>query len=164
MSAKLFNIIVDAVVREWHRFVHENMNTADKGELDLMMATLFAIFYVYYAYVAAREPVFLQQALDVLVDTFPRVGLETNIAKTQAIICISGKIRVQLSSVSYRQMRTVTAKKWEACIVTCREFRKQMHNSSLGRHRQMSTTSTSRQWWLRNYSLRSRKATHTSPT
>jgi hypothetical protein len=136
LSAKLFNIIVDAVVREWHRIVRANMNTADEGELDQMMAALFAIFYVDDAYVAARDPVFLQMALNVLVDTFARVGLETNIAKTQAMICTPGRIRVQLPSESYRRMRTgrVSATEWEARIVTCRECGKQMRHSSLGRH------------------------------
>jgi hypothetical protein len=136
LSAKLFNIIVDAVVREWHRIVRANMDVADKGELDNMMVALFAIFYVDDAYVAARDPVFLQSALDVLVDTFARVGLKTNIAKTQAMMCTPGKIRVQLPSESYRQLRMgrVTAVDREARVVTCRECRKQMRHSSLGRH------------------------------
>ena len=53
LSAKLFNIIVDAVVREWHRIVRANMPVPDKGELDHMMAALFAIFYVDDAFMAA---------------------------------------------------------------------------------------------------------------
>jgi hypothetical protein len=101
-----------------------------------MMATLFAIFYVDDTHVAARDPVFLQNAINVLVDTFEFVGLETNIAKTRAMICTPGRIRVQLLSKSYRWMRTgcVTATEWEACIVTCRECGKQMRHSSLGRY------------------------------
>ncbi len=59
LLAKLFNIIVNAVVWDWHRIVRANMDIADKGELDNMMAALFAIFYVDDAYVAARDPVFL---------------------------------------------------------------------------------------------------------
>jgi hypothetical protein len=46
LLAKLFNIIVDAVVREWHRIVRANMDVADEGVLDDMMAALFAIFYI----------------------------------------------------------------------------------------------------------------------
>ena len=53
LLAKLFNKIVDAVVREWHRIVRANMDVADEGELDHMMAALIAIFYVDDAYVAA---------------------------------------------------------------------------------------------------------------
>jgi hypothetical protein len=93
--------------------------------------------YVDDAYVAARDPVFLQHALNVLVDTFACVGLDTNIAKTQqAMICTPGKIRVQLPSESYQRMRMgrVTTSEWEARVVTCRECGKQMRHSSLGCH------------------------------
>ena len=139
LLAKLFNIIVNAMVREGHRIVCANLDMADEGELDHTMAALFTIFYVDDAYVAAQDPVFLQSMLDVLVDTFACVGLMTNIAKTQAMICTPRKICIQLSSESYRRMQTgrVTASEWEAHIATCRECGKQM---------QMSTTSTSRQW------------------
>ena len=87
-------------------------------------------------YVAAQDLVFLQSVLDILVDTFARVGLKTNIAKTQAMICMPRKICIQLSSESYRrmQMGRVTASEWEAHIATCRECGKQMQNSSLGHH------------------------------
>jgi hypothetical protein len=65
LSAKLFNITVDAVIREWHRIIRANMDVADEEKLDHMMAALFAIFYVDDAYLAARDPVFLQNALNV---------------------------------------------------------------------------------------------------
>jgi hypothetical protein len=99
------------MIREWHRIVRANMDVADKGELDNMMVALFAVFYVDHVYVAAQDPVFLQCALNVLVDTFAHVGLNTNIAKTQAMICTPGKIRVQLPLESYwpMQMGHVTA-------------------------------------------------------
>jgi hypothetical protein len=123
LLAKLFNILVNAMVREWHRILRCEMGVEDEEELNRMMAALFAIFYVDNAYVAARDPVFLQHALDILVDTFARVGLNTNIAKTQAMICMPGKIRIQLPAESYHWMRTgrVTAAEWNACNVTCRE-------------------------------------------
>ena len=43
-----------------------------------MMATFFAIFYVNDAYLASRDAGFLQHALDILIDLFERVGLQTN--------------------------------------------------------------------------------------
>jgi hypothetical protein len=45
LSAKLFNILVDAVVREWLRLLRDEM-VMEEEELDEMMATLFVIFYV----------------------------------------------------------------------------------------------------------------------
>ncbi len=44
LSAKLFNILVDAVVREWLRQLHDG-GIVDPEELDLLMAAFFAIFY-----------------------------------------------------------------------------------------------------------------------
>jgi hypothetical protein len=74
-------------------------------EREAMLGKLFAIFYVDDGYIASRDPDFLQRALDMLVDIFRRTGLETNTAKTQAMVCTLGKIRVQLSTDSYRLMR-----------------------------------------------------------
>ncbi len=62
----------------------------DPEELDLLMASFFAIFYVDDAYLAARDPDFLQVALNSLVSLFKCVGLETNIMKLQAMICTFG--------------------------------------------------------------------------
>ena len=80
LLAKLFNIMVDAVVREWLRLLREEM-VMEEEEMDELMATLFAIFYVDDAYIASRDPVFLQRAIDGLVSAFERVGLETNTFK-----------------------------------------------------------------------------------
>ncbi len=102
--AKLFNMMVDAVVRERLQILREE-SELDGEELDEIMDVLLAIFYVDNAYIATREPVFLQWAIDGRVSTFERVGLETNIRKTKAMICTPGKIWLQLPADSYRQMR-----------------------------------------------------------
>jgi hypothetical protein len=61
-----------------------------------MMDPLFAIFYVDNVYIAARDPTFLQRAIDGLVSMFEHVGLKTNTTKMKAIICTLGKIWLQL--------------------------------------------------------------------
>ncbi len=71
----------------------------------LLLATFFAIFYVDDAYLAWRDPDFLQRALDVFVNPFVRVGLETNMKKTQTMICTPGRIRTQLPAASYQWMK-----------------------------------------------------------
>jgi hypothetical protein len=86
LSAKLFNIFVDAVVREWLCQLRDG-GIVDPEELDLLMAAFFAIFYVDNAYLAAKDPDFLQVALNSLVSLFERVGLETNVKKMQTMIC-----------------------------------------------------------------------------
>ncbi len=136
LSAKLFNILVDAVVREWLRQLRDS-GIVDPEELDLLMAAFFAIFFVDDAYLAARDPNFLQVALNSLVSLFECVGLETNIAKMQAMICTPGQITTQLLTDSYRCRRgygTHTREQWDARKVECRQCQAKMNASSLSRH------------------------------
>ena len=129
--------MVDVVVREWLQLLREEM-VMEEEELDEMMSTLLAIFYVDDAYIASRDPIFLQRAIDGLVSAFECDGLETNIKKTQAMTCTPGTIRLQLPTKSYLRMRTgrTPAAEWDARTVTCRECGKDMRASSLalGRH------------------------------
>ena len=73
-------------------------------ELDNLMLTFFAIFYVDSMYLASRGVEFLQLALDILVSLFERVGLERNTSKTQIMICTPGRIQTQLPTESYWQL------------------------------------------------------------
>jgi len=61
LSAKLFNIMVNAVTRVWFRELQEG-GDYEKWELDELMSTFFAIFYVNTAYLASRDAEFLQPA------------------------------------------------------------------------------------------------------
>jgi hypothetical protein len=90
LSAKLFNIVVDAVVKEWLCQLRDG-GIVDPEELDLLMVAFFAIFYADNAYLAARDPDFLQVALNSLVSLFECVGLETNVKKMQAMVCTPAK-------------------------------------------------------------------------
>ncbi len=100
------------------------------------MRGFFTIFYVDDAYFPSRDPVFLQTALDILVELFERVGLETNRLKTQAMICTPGRIPTQLPNASYHRMRLgfQTSKEWEAHRVTCSHCKDSMQARSLPRH------------------------------
>jgi hypothetical protein len=69
LSAKLFNILVDAVAREWFRQLGEDSDY-EESELDDLMSTFFAIFYVDDAYLASWDAEFLQRMLDILVGLF----------------------------------------------------------------------------------------------
>jgi hypothetical protein len=69
LSVKLFNLLVDAVAREWLiRLPREAAKDHGEEELAELMRGFFAIFYVDDAYFASRDPVFLQTALDILVE------------------------------------------------------------------------------------------------
>jgi hypothetical protein len=136
LSAKLFNILMDAVVREWlHQLCDGGI--VDTEEPDLLMAAFFAIFSVDDAYLAARDPTFLQVALNSLVSLFKRIGLETNVKKMQAMICTPGQISTQLSTDSYHCRHgygTQTREQWNARKVECRQCQATMNASSLSCH------------------------------
>jgi hypothetical protein len=104
LSAKLFNIVFNAVVRKWMRLICVTIDDAE-GNLTECIAGLLAVFYVNNGYIASLNAEFLQEALNILIKTFKRVGLTTNTKKTQAMICMPGKIWVQLPMDSYKCMR-----------------------------------------------------------
>ena len=130
-----FKSMVDVVVREWMQLLREDMHLEGE-ELDEIMETRFAIFYMDDTYIASRDSVFLQKATEGLVTTFERVGLETIIKKTQAMTCTPDNIRLQLPNESYQRMRTgrTPAADWDPRTVTCREYGKDMRASSLRCH------------------------------
>jgi hypothetical protein len=135
LSAKLFNIMVDVVARKWLRELREGGDYEEWERGDLMSA-FFAIFCVDDAYLASRDPEFLQRVLDLLVSLFARVGLETNMSKMQTMICTPGRIRTQLPADSYRRMQCglVTAAEWNARDVECFKCGKMVKATSLRRH------------------------------
>jgi hypothetical protein len=100
------------------------------------MAAFFAIFYVDDAYLALRDPEFLQPVLDILVDLFARVGLKTNVKNSQTMICTPGRIQTQLLAASYARMREdlTTAEEWVSWKVQCYQCNKMMAASSLCHH------------------------------
>ncbi len=104
LLAKLFNIVVNAMVREWMRLMRVMLDNTE-GNLAKCIASLFAVFYVNDSYIASCDAEFLQEALNILVKTFKHVGLATSIKKTQAMIYTLGKLWVQLPRDSYTCMR-----------------------------------------------------------
>ena len=95
----LFNLLVDAVVREWLRTLYGAQASSEWATR--VRRELFAIFYVDDTLVASRDPKTLQRAMDVLVALFERVGLRTNTKKTKVMTFVPGKIRTRLSTAAY---------------------------------------------------------------
>jgi hypothetical protein len=134
LSAKLFNIVINAVVREWMRLMHAMIDDAD-GNLVKRIAGLFVVFYLDDGYIASRNAEFLQEALGILVKTFKHIGLATNMKKTQAMVCTLGKIRAQLPTDSYRRMRKGVATGEESQrAVVCHVCDKALQARSLRPH------------------------------
>ena len=95
MSPTIFNMMVDAVIREWERLLI--IRNIPLGEI----RTLIAIFYADDGLIAARNPKTLQTAVDLLTGLFDRVGLQTNTTKTEVIVFVPGRIRTGLSKDAY---------------------------------------------------------------
>ena len=135
LLAKLFNILVDAVVREWYWQLREERELEEET-IDALMATFFTVFYVDDAYLALRDPEFLQRVLMILVELFACVGFKTNVLTMHTMICTPGRIQTQLPAASYAQMRrgVVSAENWDSRKVQCHQCKKMMAVSSLCRH------------------------------
>jgi hypothetical protein len=119
LSAKLFNIILNVMVRKKMWLMRELLNNT-KDDLADRIKVLLALFYVDNKYIASGNAKFLQEALDILVAMFKHVGLETNTKKTQAMVCTPGRILVQLPTDSYRCMgEGVVAGEETTHAVTC---------------------------------------------
>ncbi len=131
LLAKLFSILVDAVVQEWMRLMPATINDTDSN-LAEGIASLFAVFYVDDGYIASPNEEFLQEALDILVKC---VGLTRNIKKTQAMVCTPGRIWVQLLLDSYKRMRKgVAAGEESQRDVVCHVCNKPLQARSLRLH------------------------------
>jgi hypothetical protein len=135
LSAKLFNILVDAVVCKWVQQLEE-VGDYEEGKLAVLTATFFAIFYVDNAYLASRDAKFLLRALTLLVNLFQQVGLQINTSKMQTMICTPGWIRTQLPTKLYCRILhgRVTSTKWNSRNVQCYQCGKGMKAGSLGSH------------------------------
>lgn len=102
-SPTIFNIVVDAIVRDWY---HTNSTRADNSlGHDQEQNNPAAIFYAddgnLYSLCAAT----LQQATDHIVELFSRIGLQTNPDKTKVMVCVPGQLVTRICSPAYKRMR-----------------------------------------------------------
>ncbi len=161
--AKLFNILVNAVVWKWMRLVHATIDDTDSN-LAKRIVGLFAVLYLDDGYIASCNAKFLKEAFDILVETFKCIGLATKTKKTQAMVCTPGKIQVQLLLDSYKRMRKgVAAGEELQRAVVCHVCNKSLQARSLRPHL-LSTHDIPQQAVVANALLRSGKVSTTEPT
>jgi hypothetical protein len=119
LSSLMFNVCVNAVVREWLRQCLGD-NTAQMGIGEAVRDRVVA-FFVDDELVAARCPEWLQSSFTILIHLFKHIGLKTNAAKTKVMMCLPGKIRVAKTEEEYAAQQTgnTTAAKcwWVDCEV-----------------------------------------------
>jgi hypothetical protein len=103
LSLLVFNVCVDAVVREWlHQMLGDNAAREGIGD---DVAELVA-FYIDNGLIASRDPVWLQSSFDILISLFECIRLYTNATKTKVMRCIPGRIREGYTEEEYTQHRT----------------------------------------------------------
>ena len=84
LSPTIFNVVVDAVVRNWLTVVIAFAEERGERKQEGMHQT--ALFYADDGMVASSDPRWLQGAFNTLVSLFDRVGLRTNLGKTVGMV------------------------------------------------------------------------------
>ena len=82
VSTKIFNIMVDAIIREWLCLVLDD--EAAREEVQEAVRLFWAIFYADDGYILSRSARQLQESFDILIDLYERVGLRTNTKKRKS--------------------------------------------------------------------------------
>jgi hypothetical protein len=100
ISPTIFNIVVDAVVRYWlqRTSLAASQDTSDQSQLEVSAA-----YYADDGVLCSHDSDQLQSGLDLFVELFERVGLQTNADKTKAMTCLSNCLHSHLSSAAYKR-------------------------------------------------------------
>ena len=84
LSPTLFNVVVDAVVRNWMNRIVEEAEA--RGETRQEGRHQASLFYADDGMVVLSDPTWLQGAFTALLGIFDRVGLMTNVGKTVSMV------------------------------------------------------------------------------
>jgi hypothetical protein len=102
LSSLMFNVCIAAVIREWLR------RTIDKeaahGRFAGVSREIMA-FFVDDGLVGSRDPVWLQNALNIFVTLFESIGLRTNPYKMKVMACVPGNIQVAHTEEAYHKQQ-----------------------------------------------------------
>jgi Reverse transcriptase (RNA-dependent DNA polymerase) len=93
ISPTIFNIIVDAVIREWSSNSDNNQHVE-------------GIFYADDGLLISEDPPKVQQALDIFTDGFSRIGLKMNVVKTEVMVVKGEKVQNMISTEAYQRKTT----------------------------------------------------------
>jgi hypothetical protein len=131
VSPTIFNVLVDAVIREWFvRLDHENLS--DK---------VTAVFYADDGHLYGTDADALQRATDLIVALFECVGLQANATKTKAMVCAPRPSVTRISSPAYKRRMNdhdaPTYRERKRQQVTCDICNANMQARSLNRHKRL---------------------------
>jgi Reverse transcriptase (RNA-dependent DNA polymerase) len=131
----IFNIIVDSIVRYWLTIMVDDGGTSAIS--GLTVKDILILFYADDGMIAARDPAWLQEALEVLVALFRRAGLDVNVNKTKIMICHPGFIKTHFSDATYKRRLTgegPSPQQLKKVVVECPNCKKKMNKASLASH------------------------------
>ena len=94
LSPLLFDIILDCILREWHR----QMRELARKQIDMDL-----LFYADDGRLSGRHHKDLQIGLDLLRSLFRRIGLDFNVSKTKAMMSIGAPPPGLQSPVAYKR-------------------------------------------------------------
>jgi hypothetical protein len=99
LSSLMFNVCVDAVIREWLCWTINKEAAA--GRVFSEVCREIIAFFVDNGLVGSRDHVWLQSAMDILVTLCEGIGLRINLGKTKVMTCITGNIQVAHTEEAY---------------------------------------------------------------
>ena len=126
LSPVIFNIVVDAVIREWLACVDASFLTG-----------LDAFFYANDGHLVGDNPDMLQEGLNIIVELFRRMGLEMNSNKTKAMIFFGSIGSHRMSSEAYAHcFDKLLPTQWECMLqnVRCPKCSKSITHQHLTLH------------------------------
>jgi hypothetical protein len=138
LSAIIFNIVSDAVIRWVYETAHGN--TAGRPPVD-------SKFYADDGNVSGEDPAEVQQYVDLYTEGFNRVGMETNAVKTKAMIMDGGTVRKPHSAHAYKRQVTgegVSVLEYMKQRVKCELCGKEVNRQYLEKHKKTQTCVNSR--------------------
>jgi Reverse transcriptase (RNA-dependent DNA polymerase) len=100
LSPMIFNLVVDAIIREAE---HQRRETATNPNTETRDPASETIFYADDGLLIEKDSAKLQKGIDIYTELFGRVGLEMNTEKTVVMIMEGGKIKDPQSKAAYER-------------------------------------------------------------
>ena len=135
LSPTIFNVVVDAVVRNWATVVIAG--TEERRERGKEGRHQAALFYEDDGLVASSDLRWLQGAFNTLVGLFDRVGLPTNVGYTVGMVCRPLQAARNQLEAAYGRWITGEVPTYRERLkgrVSCRECGNMMAAGSLASH------------------------------
>jgi hypothetical protein len=106
LSSLMFNVCVDAIVREWLcRTLDKDIARDGIGNL---VAKILVAFYVNDGLIASCDPFWLQESFNIIIRLFEWIGLFMNASKTKIMVCIPGQICEAYTYEEYAEYKSPT--------------------------------------------------------